>query len=61
MRPLQENKNMEWGIAKMYWEKIIIKGEGWLEREGEERNFLTCSSLSEQSVQLYQCQVYHLQ
>ena len=48
---------MERDIAKMYW---VIKGRE-LEREGEERNVFTCSSLSEQSVQLYQCQVYRLQ
>ena len=34
--------------------------EGGRERRRREKEVLTCSSLSEQSVQLCQCQVYHL-
>ena len=37
MRPLQENKNMEWGVTIMYWEINNNKGQGVRERRRGEK------------------------
>ena len=59
IRPLEENQKYVGGggCNNVVLEKNIY--EGGRERRGE-KEVLTYSSLSERSVQLYQCQVYHL-